>query len=100
MPRKIDLTRERKIRELRNRGLGVRRIAREIGASPSTVSRLLRGTVDHATLSALTNDVRVLDKRTALLVQAVRFVCRAFPQGHPVRLQLQDLLPLLEANPK
>lgn len=99
MPREIDLTRERKIRELRNRGLGVRRIAREIGASPSTVSRRLRGIVDHKTLSELTDDVRALQKKTALLVQAIRFLMLAFPQGHPVRGQLADLLALLRSQP-
>src|SRR5439155_21943657 len=69
MPRIMDLSREREIRALRAEGFGVREIARQIKTSPSTVSRILRGTVDHLTLAEMTARVQHIEQTQTLIGQ-------------------------------
>ncbi len=92
MPKLMDLDRERQIRGLRAQGLGVRQIAARIGATPSTVSRLLRGSVDHAALVEITARLERVEASLDYSREVAKQLIQALPVGSPFRSDLYLLL--------
>src|SRR5213592_2369224 len=91
MPRIMDLSREREIRALRAEGLGVRQIARQVHCSPSTVSRLLRGSVAHSTLGELTARVSHIEQTQELIGQKLHALWQGGALSPSDRRAISDL---------
>ncbi len=74
MPKPFDLRREGQIRELRSHGLRIREIARQLGASPSTISRVLRRDVNREALKEVKNHLSLCDSKLSILEECVSVI--------------------------
>jgi predicted transcriptional regulator len=93
MPRERDLQREGRILRLRSQGLGVRQIAKEVGASPSTVSRTLRREPTRRLLAELTQKVELGEQKMAICEECLRLIGNLSIQWGPhFRQQILDVL--------
>ena len=88
----MDLKQEAHIHELKARGLGVRKIAREVGVSPSTVSRTLSREPDREQILDLISRVETLERKIALFQEALYLIHGAIGRvGPPYSHRMVDL---------
>ncbi len=88
----MDLKQEAHIHELKARGLGVREIARDVGVSPSTVSRVLTKEPDREQILDLISRVEMCEKKIALFQEALYLIHGAIGRvGPPYSHRMVDL---------
>ena len=88
----MDLKQEAHIHELRAKGHGVREISRQVGVSPSTVSRVLTKEPDRQQILDLISRVEMLEKKVTLLQEALYLVHTAIGRvGPPYSHKIVDL---------
>ena len=88
----MDLKQEAHIHELKARGHGVREIAREVGVSPSTVSRTLTKEPDREQILDLISRVEMLEKKIVLIQEALYLIHTAIGRvGPPYPQRMVDL---------
>lgn len=88
----MDLKKEAQIHELRARRYGVREIARQLGFSPSTVSRTLTRGSDREQALDLISRVEMCEKKIALFQEALFHTHSAIGRvGPPYSHRMADL---------
>ena len=95
-----DLKRQGQIRALREQGLGVREIARQVGTSPSTVSRVLQLEPNRQRFAELVQRIESLERKLEttehelrLCQQCLHIVARfAYQAGAQYRQNLLEVL--------
>ena len=96
----MDLKRDAQARDLRAQGLGVREIARQIGVSPSTVSRILQVEPNRQRFADLVKRIETLEQRVdtaehelRLCQQCLHIVARfAYQAGAQYRHNVLEVL--------
>lgn len=89
----MDLKQEAHIHELKARRFGVREIARQVGVSPSTVSRILTKEPDREQILDLISRVEMCEKKIALFQEALYLIHGAIGRvGPPYSHRMVDLL--------
>ena len=88
----MDLKQEAYIHELRAKGHGVREISRQVGVSPSTVSRTLTKEPDREQILDLISRVEKCEKKIAHFEEALYYIHSAIGRvGPPYPQRMADL---------
>ena len=88
----MDLKQEAHIHELRAKGHGVREISRQVGVSPSTVSRILTKEPDREEILDLISRIEMCEKKIALFQEALYHIhCAIGRVGPPYPQRMADL---------
>lgn len=88
----MDLKQEAHIHELRAKGHGVREISRQLGISPSTVSRTLTKEPDRGQILDLISRVEMCEKKGGLFQEALYHIyCAIGRVGPPYSQRMADL---------
>ena len=88
----MDLKQEAHIHELRAKGHGVREISRQVGVSPSTVSRILTKEPDREQILDLISRVEMLEKKMTLLQESLAIIHDPLARaGPPYTHRMADL---------